>query len=230
MYFTTLVLQGKGFYGRYLAKAWDVPLFSASKILRQSSIATDTGKLIDCATVSTALLQFLKQQHVAPQNKSQREHHHQQHFLMDGFPRTRQQIDFMNHEWPTEYRTTTAIRLNVPDAVCAAKIAGRCVCRICHHEPNRANVVTADGFVLPPTIPNVCDNRCDPAVDWERRVDDESEAVIALRLRDYRRHEQPLIDYYESCSGLCSFTPYNGAKDIPKMQQSIENWFATRTI
>jgi len=149
------------------------------------------------------------------------------HFLMDGFPRTRQQIDYMNQEWPAEYQILTAFRLNVPDSVCAQKIAGRRVCQICHHEPNSANVVT-DGFVLPPTIPIVCKDRCNPDKDWVRRADDESEEVIAQRLRDYREHEQPLIDYYESCHGLCSFTPYYGAKDVPKLQKALEDWFASR--
>lgn len=238
-----LFTTGKGFYGRYLANAWNVPLFSASKILRQSSISTDTGRLVDCETVSTVVLQFLKE-HVG-RGGGRREHlllddtvSHDKNvvqdtaastnfFLMDGFPRTRQQIDFMNQEWPTEYRITTAFRLDVPDSVCAQKIAGRRVCQICHHEPNTANVAT-EGFVLPPTIPIVCQNRCDPAIDWVQRVDDSSDEVIAQRLRDYREHEQPLIDYYKSCSGLCSFTPYFGAKDVPKMQQTIEQWFATR--
>ena len=239
----SLLKTGKGFYGRYLAQAWNVPLFSASKILRQSSISTDTGRLVDCETVSTALLNFLKE-HVGRGAAGRREHlpldddtarqdgtvvveDTNHFFLMDGFPRTRQQIDFMNQEWPTEYRITTAFRLVVPDAVCAQKMAGRRVCRVCHHEPNMANVVT-EGFVLPPTIPIVCQNRCDPARDWFQRVDDGSDKVIQQRLRDYREHEQPLIDYYESCSGLCSFTPYLGAKDVPKLQQTIEQWFATR--
>lgn len=208
--------SGKGFYGRFLAAAWKVPLYSASKILRQSSISTDSGKLVDCETVSTALLKFLQENDAA-----------QTHFLMDGFPRTRQQIDFMNHEWPAEYRVSTAFRLNVPDAVCAQKIAGRRVCQICHHEPNSADVVF-EGFVLPPTIPTVCQGRCDPAKDWVRRADDESDHVIAQRLQDYRLHEQPLIDYYESCAGLCSFTPYYGVKDVPKLQQALEEWFAMR--
>jgi len=197
-----------------LASAWEVPLYSASKILRQSSISTDTGKLVDCETVSLALLRFLKE-------------HHQSHFLMDGFPRTRQQIDFMNEEWPVEYRISTAFRLDIPDTICAQKIAGRRVCRICHHEPNSANVVT-EGFDLPPTIPAVCEDRCDPERDWVRRADDTANEVIAQRLRDYREHEQPLVDYYESCDGLCSFTPYYGAKDVPKMQKAMEDWLSAR--
>lgn len=214
LFFALNFFPGKGFHGRFLAKAWKVPLLSASKILRQSSISTDTGKLVDCETVSSALLRFLKK-------------HHQSHFLMDGFPRTRQQIDLMNKEWPVEYRISTAFRLDVPDTVCAQKIAGRRLCRICHQEPNSANVVT-EGFVLPPTRPTVCEDRCDPERDWDRRADDESDEVIAQRLRDYRQHEHPLVDYYECCGGLFSFTPYFGAKDVPKMQQALEDWLTTR--
>lgn len=204
--------SGKGYYGRVLAKAWNVPLYSASIILRQSSISTDTGNLVDCELVSTTLLNFFQQSHTS-------------NFLMDGFPRTRQQIDYMDQEWPEEYRITHALRLEVPDIVCAQKIAGRRVCRICQHEPNSAHVETK-GFLLPPMRPSVCENRCEEGTDWFKRADDVSNDMIAKRLGDYRRHEQPLVEYYQSCGALCSFSPYNGAKDFPLLQQTLEEWFA----
>jgi adenylate kinase len=212
--------SGKGFYGNFLAEAWKVPLYSASRILRQSSIVADldSGNLVDCETVSTTLLSFLQEQHAAST-----------HFLMDGFPRTRQQIDLMNAQWPADYQITTAFHLNVPDAVCAQKIAGRRVCSICHQEPNSADVHIA-GFVLPPSIPAKCQNKCNPVTDWKRRPDDECDTIIARRLADYRRHEQPITDYYTSTHALCSFTPYYGVKDVPKLQQTLEDWFMARTM
>lgn len=217
--------SGKGFYGRLLAEAWNVPLYSASRILRQSKTAhfdLDSGTLVDCETVSNALLSFLHKQHHAGNKKTQC-------YLMDGFPRTRQQIELMNEQWPDSYKISTAFHLNVPNEVCAQKIAGRRVCAVCHQEPNSADVNIA-GFVLPPTIPAVCNNRCRPdETDWNRRPDDDCDDIIAKRLADYRHHERPLVEYFQSIDGLCSFTPYFGIKDVPRLQQTLEDWFQTTT-
>ena len=224
--------SGKGFYGRMLAEAWRIPIYSASRILRQtqnseriegsaaSSTLLDSGKLVDCQAVCTALISFLQDHHISGTR-----------YIMDGFPRTRRQIDLMNAQWPDSYQIPVALHLNVTDAVCAQKMAGRRVCTVCHQEPNDADV-RIDGFVLPPSIPAVCNSRCHPDVDWKRRMDDGCDMVIARRLKDYRTHERPLLDYYASNNstvkkngGLCTISPYNGVHDFPNIQQSLQDWF-----
>jgi adenylate kinase family enzyme len=51
---------GKGFYGKPLATFWGIPFLSTSSILRQSATALDldSGKLVDCRTVSDTLLDY----------------------------------------------------------------------------------------------------------------------------------------------------------------------------
>lgn len=238
--------SGKGFYGRYLAEHWKVPLYSASRILRDSQQSAtcnnnnsnnlaglvDSGNLVDCETVSTALLTFLLRQHPDPDattaaTTTTTSDNNQHYFLMDGFPRTRQQIDLMQAQWPAHVQIPTALHLNVPDMVCAQKIGGRRVCAVCQQEPNSADVRVA-GFVLPPTLPAVCQNRCHPTTDWHRRPDDDSTTIVQQRLADYRRHERALIDHYRSVDGLCNFTPYHGVQDVPQLQQTLEDWFRLR--
>lgn len=236
--------SGKGFYGRLLAEAWQVPLYSASSILRASGDVADldSGNLADCTAVTKILIEFIQGQQKQPpptttlkpgtsistaSSRGQQSVQQPVNFLMDGFPRTRRQVDLMNDTWPPRYRIATALHLNVPDEVCARKIAGRRICTVCQQEPNSADVNTA-GFVLPPTVPSVCQNRCRPETEWKRRPDDDSEIIIAMRLADYRLHEQPLVDYYTAINGLVSFTPYHGIKDAYEMRQSIERWLECR--
>jgi adenylate kinase len=199
--------SGKGFYGRLLAEAWQVPLYSASTILRKSQnmmgLDLDSGRLVDCSIVAQTILQFLQLQHGMESGVTYKDYRDDdrmegerfarpkqdatlgytingQSFVMDGFPRTRRQIDLMNDTWPEHYRISTALRLDVPDEVCAQKIAGRRVCAICQQEPNSADVRTA-GFVLPPTIPSVCQNQCRPAIHWTLRPDDNDIDIITQR-------------------------------------------------
>jgi adenylate kinase len=234
--------SGKGYYGRLLSSAWQMaPLYSASRILRSSSHLLhdqlNSGTLIDCAVVSKTILAFLQEQN--PNEDS----NVSSHFLMDGFPRTQQQIQYMIEEWPPAYHITHAIHLKIPDHVCRAKMMGRRVCTICQGEPNCAHVEdTNEGFLLPPTRPPHCTQQCQPALHWQTRSDDVDENILQKRLKDYRRHEQTLLEYYSRSSNssissqarggsdafplpyLCSITPYRGIIDFPEVQRSLEQW------
>jgi adenylate kinase family enzyme len=213
--------------------AWNVPIFSASTILREASVGdVDSGKLLDDETVASTIWNHLaerRMQHVLQDTTATTTATILSHYVMDGFPRTRNQIDIMEATWPEQYRVCAAFHIDVPDTVCVQKIAGRRRCRICNQEPNSADVQTDDGFDLPPTRPQVCKNdRCDPAADWSRRPDDESADIVRNRIAQYRVHEEPLIDYYRSIDGLCSLTPYRGEKDIPTLQKKLEEWMMQR--
>lgn len=209
--------SGKGFYGKPLAASWGISLLSASSILRQSTTAfdLDSGKLVDCKTVSDTLLDYLST-HFSEDDSSA------SNFILDGFPRTVQQIEFMNTTWPAHLRVHAAVYLDIPDIVCEQKMLGRRNCVTCGKDYNVA-AVHVDGFDLPPTLPQpACPVKdCNPDVDWTRRPDD-TPAIIRERLRVHRQHERPIIDYYQGQGRLLSLTPYKGAKDLPRMQTSLE--------
>ena len=208
--------SGKGFYGRRFAEAWNIPLYSASNILKKSKALPDevlkSGHLLDCETVSNSLLTYLVQNH----DSSTR-------FIIDGYPRTQKQVKLMDTHWPITLRVPIALHLDIPDKVCVDKIVGRMLCSICQMEPNVADVKFGS-FDLPPTRPLSCENRCDPNLHWQKRPDDESEHVVLKRIAEHRRHEDDLIKSYSGAGKkVFSISPYRGAKDFPLMREYIEN-------
>ena len=80
---------------------------------------------------------------------------------------------------------------------------------------------------MPPTIPDACTKECNPDVDWTQRPDDKDEAVIEQRIKEYRSHEEPILEHYRSSGRLFSFRPLRGARDVPQMQRLLEEWFET---
>ena len=211
--------SGKGFYGRLLSEAWGVPLWTASTLLRTSPKAQDlldSGRLVDCQIVSHTLVGSLLQQ----QTESSA-------FIMDGFPRTRRQIELMEKEWPGFLHVSHAVLLDVPEAVCVAKISGRRFCSKCQRHYNTMGY-HEQGFDLPPVMPaNIpCDYdpSCNPKKDWQLRADDVDGAIVRERLRVHREHEQPIIDYYEQHGRLLRYTPYHGTQDLDDMRATIERW------
>jgi adenylate kinase len=213
--------SGKGYYGKPLAAFWGIPLLSASSILRQSTTAfdLDSGKLVDCETVSDTLLNYLSTRFPEDGDSGT-----PSNFILDGFPRTLQQIEHMNTSWPAYLRVHVAVYLDIPDIVCEQKMLGRRNCVTCGKDYNIANV-QIDNFDLPPSltqhgcqVPN-----CNPDTDWTRRPDD-TPTIVRERLRVHRHHEQPILDYYKGQGRLLSLTPYKGAKDMPRIKTSLEEW------
>jgi adenylate kinase len=209
--------SGKGFYGQPLASFLGVPLWTASSILRERSNAgpggldLTSGRLVDCGLVSSTLRSFL----VAKGSSG---------FILDGFPRTRLQIELMLEAWPTSHQVHFCVQLDIPDEVCQQKVLGRRHCRVCNRYINLANVQDL-GFDLPPQIPSRTANgcTCDPATDWITREDDTLDTV-QRRLQLYRENEAPILDFYRRSGRLIKLKPYRGEKDIPELQLSVEGW------
>jgi adenylate kinase len=236
---------GKGFYGKRWADGWQVPLYTASAILQRNAANhvlehMNRGKLVDDGLVSDLVLNQV-------QHGNRRTG-----YILDGFPRTRRQIEIMG-DWPDSHRVQAAIHLDVPDQVCVAKIQGRRYCTICHEHWNVAHVKTSCGFSWPAIVPQQQEKRCscsatvcqldsvptslETAVEntisepkhWIRRTDDMDATVVLHRLQQYReRHEQPILEYFRSNQRLLSLQPFNGAKDVPQMKRTIEQWLHTR--
>lgn len=203
--------SGKGFYGRPLAEAWKVPLFTVSTVLRQvlPSASLDDGKLLDDRTVSEALLDFLRDQSTP--------------YLLDGFPRTLAQVHLMRDHWPTPI--DTALHFAVPDFVCTAKMLGRRHCPKCDKSINVA-AVHQDGFDLPPQLPDNYPLVCNQdACKWTIRADDTPE-IVSERLRLHHAHEDPIL---RELSHVLSLTPYRGHRDQGMIQERAEAWLSNLT-
>ena len=224
-YLSFFLYSGKGFYGRPLSEAWGVPLWTASTLLRASEKAQhllDSGRLVDCQLVSHTIVNFLHEQQQQTMAKSTFSA-----FVMDGFPRTRHQIDLMEKEWPSQWHVSHAVLLDVPQAVSIAKIGGRRFCGKCQRHYNTAGYFEGK-FDLPPilpaTIPCDYDTSCHPETHWQVRADDVDAGIVRQRLQEHQQHEQPIIDYYEARGRLLRYTPYHGSRDLDDMRQTIERW------
>eukprot|EP00980_Cylindrotheca_fusiformis_P018288 scaffold5966_cov118-Cylindrotheca_fusiformis.AAC.13 len=197
MFFKNLALigppgSGKGSYGRHLAKALNISLLTMSDLLRKQvpDVSLGDGKLVDDSIVSRALLQSLQDD---PQQNG---------YLLDGFPRTIDQIYIMKETFPKELQLEAVLQLDVPDRVCKTKLLGRRFCRLC--ETNFSiNGVDFDEFYLPPSQPQKCHQPCHP---------NQTLGDTGGRYRG---------DYPGAAEGL---TPYNGYDDIPFILARVESW------
>jgi adenylate kinase len=116
-------------------------------------------------------------------------------FLLDGFPRNRQQAEALNEALERlERRLTAVLLIEVPDEEVVRRLAGR---RVCVKNPSHIYHVDFD----PPKHEGVCDQ------DGARLIqrDDDKEETIRRRLEVYHSHTEPLVDYYDHAGLLRRF-------------------------
>jgi adenylate kinase len=213
--------SGKGYYGKALAQAWKVPLWTASSILREASPThdLDSGKLVDCSAVSRTLMERFRQEQQKNRPGA---------FVLDGYPRTLAQIHLMEEHWPSHLQAGHAVLLDVPESACLTKIQGRRFCIRCQRSYNTMGYHEGD-FDLPPLLPSSIpcahdESGCNPQQEWQQRADDVDAEIVRARLTTHRENEQPIIDHFEQRGRLLRYTPYRGAKDLDDMRISIEKW------
>lgn len=268
--------SGKGSYGKILAQHWGIPIVSVSNVLKQrqrqqqqSTTSTSTsshtaahdaamssGKLVDDSVVSQAVLEHLED----PTNHSTNDNTGSGGggggYLLDGFPRTMQQVHLMEETWPSSLQIDAAVHLDVPAHICERKMLGRRICTICGNNYNVEHVL-GNGFDLPAKLPrpgechpmhqhgvttaslpqhhhlaarssSSSDFRCDPATapHWKWRDDDQPD-IIRHRLEVYQQHTEPLLEHFQHQNSLFQFVPYKGFDDMPKFQSELEDWVET---
>ena len=105
-------------------------------------------------------------------------------FVLDGYPRTRAQADYLCQWLDGRGIREVVIHLAVDYNVIIARLTGR---RQCPHCGTLYNIVSR-----PPKRDGLCD------LDGEKLVirDDDSEAVIRERLSAYERQTRPVLDFY----------------------------------
>jgi adenylate kinase len=107
-------------------------------------------------------------------------------FLLDGFPRSRGQAEALDDFLAKQDRPLDgAIVVEVPEEVSLRRILGRRVCSQCGRSYSIA---------MPPKSNWTCDV-CGGEVIG--RMDDQEQATVRERLRNYRETTVPLMKYYE---------------------------------
>jgi len=105
-------------------------------------------------------------------------------FILDGYPRTRQQAEHLRCWLSIRGVGEVVIHLAVDYNIIIARLTGRRQCPRCG---TLYNIVSQ-----PPKVPGVCD------LDGEKLIirDDDRESVIRERLDAYERQTRPVLDYY----------------------------------
>ncbi len=241
--------SGKGTYGSLLSKKFGCKLVTVSDILRnhvehQTNIGKQVefcqreGKLADDNLVSKAVISFLlnqnfhkkieeyenDQDYVNQKNSTKKKNEEKRvGFILDGYPRTLQQIQLMeaiDDTWPNYLKVHKVINIDVPDDICLSKMLGRRFCTKCKRSYN-VNNVDSNGFIMPPQLPEPSCN-CDKSVTWIKREDDTKE-IILRRLTDYHAETKKVVSFYKNQGNLLSFVPKNGLLDMYKLEEIVQN-------
>jgi Adenylate kinase and related kinases len=223
--------SGKGTYGQLLSKFLGCPLVIMGDVLRDHVVkgteigmkiaqCQREGKLANDELVVEALLKHLENTLSSP-HKSKKSVVAPFGYILDGFPRTLQQAEYMfldSTQWPKQFGITFAVNIDVPDEICIEKMLGRRKCKVCHESFNVADVNTPNGFVMPPKLPSPypC-QKCDMDQDWEIRIDDTKEIMIR-RLTEYHDKSSPVANLFRDRDKLVTFTPFKGIADMPILQ------------
>ncbi|MGO9823536.1 MAG: adenylate kinase [Solirubrobacteraceae bacterium] len=176
---------GKGTQADRLRDDFQLPFISTGDMLRgnvrdetelgrQAKEFMDAGELVPDELIVAMAADRLQQEDA------------EDGFILDGFPRTLEQADALEHQLAElGRRVTAALLIDVPDEEVIRRLSGRRMCVKSGHNYH----VEFD----PPKREGVCDQ------DGSRLVqrDDDKPEVIENRLRVYHAQTEPLVEYYD---------------------------------
>ncbi|MDR2006087.1 MAG: adenylate kinase [Acidaminococcales bacterium] len=197
---------GKGTQADLLAEKCGVPHISTGDMFRAAVKAgtelgkeakryMDTGQLVpDAVTIG-----------IIRESLSKKEN--QKGFILDGFPRTKEQaaaLDGLLAE--LSVKLDAVIDIHVPGTELINRITGRRICKACG-----ANY---HALYNPPRADGICD-KCG-GVLYQR--DDDRETTVKKRIEVYNEQTKPLIEYY---SRHGQYTELDGTKGIKEVFAAI---------
>jgi adenylate kinase len=181
---------GKGTQAREVAKHFVIPQISTGDILREAvkkqtplglaaKAKMEAGELVPDEVVCGIVEQRIGE----PDCK--------QGFILDGFPRTLPQAQFVDRMLQSKGRgNPLVINIRVDEDVLMKRLTGRLTCSVCGEIFNL--------YFSPPKEEGVCDKDGGKLL---HRADDNAE-TIRQRLVAYEEQTSPLIDYYRGKSFL----------------------------
>lgn len=172
--------SGKGTYASRLKNLLGIPHISTGDMVREEVRAqTELGKIMKTYSERGDLVP--DEIIVDMLAKRLSEVDAQRGFILDGFPRTLKQAEYLEKISGVDL----VINLNVSDEIIIQRLSNRLICRNCGAIYNR--------LTLKPKVDEICD-KCGGKL--YQREDDKPE-VIQERLNIYRRDTKPLIEYYK---------------------------------
>jgi adenylate kinase len=203
---------GKGTQAERLQADFDFPYYATGDILRaavregselgrQAQEYMDRGDLVPDELVIGMIMERIDSPEAADG------------FLLDGFPRNREQAEALSAEMERlGRRITAALLIDTPDEEVIRRLSGRRVCLKNGHVYH----VEFD----PPKHEGICDQ------DGSRLVqrDDDRPETVKHRLAVYHEQTAPLIDYYEERGLLRRF---DGSRPPAEVHDHIRATLAT---
>jgi len=198
---------GKGTQSDELVKLWGIPHISTGNLLRaHRDQGTELGKLADSLMNEGKLVpDTLVNQMVAVRLS---EPDTARGFILDGFPRTLAQADWLDG-WLAARADTlpvVAVSIKVDYTHLLQRITGRRTCSVCGTIYNV--------FLKPPKVAGVCDLEGAALV---QRSDD-TELCFDGRMRTYESLTAPVIEHYRA---LSRFVEVNGDQPVAEVAASI---------
>jgi adenylate kinase len=203
---------GKGTQAERLVTDFDLPYYATGDILRQAvkdetelgkeaKGYMDRGELVPDELICKVIMEAIDSAEA------------EDGFLLDGFPRNKEQADILEQSLDNRGRKLTAtLLIDAPDDEVIKRISGRRVC------VKGGHVYHVD--FDPPKHDGVCDQ------DGSRLIqrDDDKPETIKKRLEVYHDQTKPLIDYYESRGLLRRF---DGGRTPSEVHDHIRATLAT---
>lgn len=201
---------GKGTQAEFVSKRFGIPAISTGEMFRaECQAGTKLGIAADAVMgkghlVGDDVVNRMVAQRIALEDCVKG-------FLLDGFPRTVPQAEFLAGLLEERALPEPAvIHIEAPEHLLVERIAGRRQCPQCSRVYNLST--------LPPASPGVCD------LDGAKLVsrDDDHEQVIRERLRAYRELTGPVLDWY----GKPLVRKVNGGPPPTHVSRAVERLLA----
>ena len=198
---------GKGTQAEKLVAEFPIPHISTGDMFRaavkngtelgkEAKKYMDAGGLVPDAVTIGIVKERLAQPDCAKQG-----------FILDGFPRTKEQAVALDGILKDlKLKLTAAVNIAVPDADLVKRVTGRRICKACG--------ATYHVIFNPPAVEGKCD-KCGGTL-YQR--DDDKEATVIKRLEAYHSQTAPLIEYYKH-EGV--YKEVDGTQHIDKVYAGI---------
>lgn len=148
---------------------------------KQIDFAIKSGTLVDDEVIIDMVAQWIEQ-HIGTA----------QGIIFDGFPRTLVQAELFVKLIKERFDQldVSVVNFEISDQTIVERLSSR---RTCQNKQCQAIYSVRPGSDRNPKVAGICD-RCGSSL--EQRTDDKPE-TITTRLKVYKQHAQPLLDYYQ---------------------------------
>lgn len=210
---------GKGTYGRFMKKDFNLPVLSSGDELRKVLASTEGEKLAELKNIlregklagDEFMFNFMKERLLNPECLHG--------VILDGYPRNPKQAN----EIEKLLSINLVIKIDLNEDILIQKLLGRRVCKGCGKNYNVYSIYN-DKYELDPLPPKNHPDKCDECNSSLYQRDDDNLETIKDRLEIYNTMTKPLEKYYEDKNILHSFEMRRGVKDYYLIKDFITEW------